>query len=70
MTPHDIYAEAKALLQDWYGPDLAAQGACLYWTQCAMKTLSERYGVRVILQAGDMLWPVVKNDDGERTTLI
>lgn len=51
-----IYQEAKALFIDWYGQDIAEQGACLYWTQCAMKTL-DAHGERVLLQAGDMLWP-------------
>lgn len=69
MNKQAIYDEARALLVDWYGAALAEQGACLYWTQVTMRTLAA-HGERPVLQAGDMLWPVVEPhaDDGARPT--
>jgi hypothetical protein len=56
MNKDEIYQQARALLVEWYGEKmLETPGACLYWTQVAMKILN-KHGERVIFQAGTMLW--------------
>lgn len=68
-TRKEIYQSAAAQMREWYGPDMAEQGACLYWTRVTMRELSRR-GLRPVLQAGTMLWRVIPaaRDDGHTAT--
>ena len=61
----EVYEEAKANFQDWYGDDLAKRGGCLYWTQVAMRAFWSR-GIRAVLQAGNLHWKIIpdEQDDG------
>lgn len=72
MTPLEkfaIFNAASRTMREWYGDQLAQQGACLYWNQVAMRELAMR-GYKPILQAGDMHWRMVDPlvDDGQQAT--
>jgi hypothetical protein len=64
-----LYDKAKEKLIAWYGSGSAGQGACLYWTQVGLIELQQA-GFRVVLQAGQMSWPMVapELDDGRIAT--
>jgi len=61
----EIVAACRQTFREWYGEDLARQGACLYWNQVVMRELALR-GHRPVLQAGDLWWRIVslEQDDG------
>lgn len=56
-TPDQLYARAMALLVEWYGPNMATAGGCLYINQVTMKALKDD-GRRAVLQAGSVYWPM------------
>jgi hypothetical protein len=61
-----IYNETLRQYIDWYGAEHGANGSCLYWSLTAGLVL-QRHGIRSILQAGTMLWPMAE-DTGTNET--
>lgn len=62
-----IYEETKQRFEQLHGPDLAVQGACLYWARCGLMTLIE-HGLTPCLQAGSLMTRAIppEQDDGIR----
>jgi len=69
LNKEAIYAAACKRFADWYGEPMQRNGACLYWAQIAAGVLNG-LGLRAIIQAGDMHWPIVPDgqDDGMSAT--
>jgi hypothetical protein len=64
MIKENLYAITRDRLVNWYGEKAAKQARCLYWAQVTMRTLLIA-GLEPVLQAGDMLWPIVDEDQDD-----